>query len=81
MTVWIFLIPWILVGLGVLFVAFFGGPGGARQAYLTRGSRFFQITILAIYLGVGIAVPAVILSARPHAHGATAHLQTSHASA
>ena len=32
MNVWIFLIPWILVGLGVIFVAFSGGPGRARQA-------------------------------------------------
>ena len=81
MTVWIFLIPWILVGIGVVFVAFFGGPGRARQAYLTRGNRFFQISMLVIYLGVGVAVPAVILSARTDAEGATSQLQTKHASA
>jgi mono/diheme cytochrome c family protein len=81
MTVWIFLIPWVLVGIGVIFVAFFGGPGGARQAYLTRGNRFFQISMIVIYLGVGVAVPAVILSARTDAQGATSKLQTKHAGA
>jgi mono/diheme cytochrome c family protein len=81
MNVWIFLVPWILVGLGVVFVAFSGGPGRARQAYLTRGSRAFQVTILIIYLGIGLAVPAIILSARTNAEGATSQLQTKHASA
>lgn len=80
MTVWFFLVPWIVVGLGVLFVAFYGGPGGARQAYLTRGNRFFQVSMIVIYLGVGVAVPAVILSARTDAQGATSQLQTKHAS-
>ncbi|HEX6460523.1 MAG TPA: cytochrome c [Thermoleophilaceae bacterium] len=80
MNVWFFLVPWILVGIGVLFVAFSGGPGGARQAYLTRGSRLFQITIVVIYLGVGVAVPAIILSARSDAQGATSQLQTKSAS-
>src|SRR5689334_86821 len=80
MNVWIFLIGWIVVGLGVLFVAFWGGPSGARQAYLTRGSRFFQLSILVIYLGVGIAVPAIILTSRTDAQGATSHLQTKAAS-
>ena len=81
MTVWFFLVPWILVGIGVIFTAFWGGPSGARQAYLTRGSRFFQIAIIVIYLGIGLAVPAVILSARSDAEGATSHLQTKHPSA
>ena len=80
MQVWIFLIPWILIGIGVLFVGFWGGPGRARQAYLTRGSRFFKIAIIVIYLGVGIAVPAVILAARTDAQGATSHLRDKHAS-
>jgi mono/diheme cytochrome c family protein len=63
------------VGIGVVFVGFSGGPGRARQAYLTRASRTFQISILVIYLGVGIAVPAIILTNRSQAEGATAQLQ------
>jgi mono/diheme cytochrome c family protein len=80
MKVLVFLIPWLLVGLGVLFVGFSGGPGRARQAYLTRANRSFQISMLVIYLGVGIAVPAVILTNRSNAEGATAQLQNKHPS-
>jgi mono/diheme cytochrome c family protein len=80
MKVLVFLIPWVLVGLGVLFVGFSGGPGRARQAYLTRGNRTFKVAILVIYLGVGLAVPAIILNARSDAQGATSQLQTKHAS-
>ena len=81
MNVLWFLVPWILVGIGVLFVAFSGGPGRARHAYLTRGSRAFQITMIVIYLGVGITVPAIILANRGQAEGATNALQTKEASA
>src|SRR5436190_11138351 len=81
MNVLWFLVPWILVGIGVLFVAFSGGPGRARQAYLTRGNRFFQVTMLVIYLGIGVAVPALILSERGKAEGATSALQTKEGSA
>jgi mono/diheme cytochrome c family protein len=81
MNVLFFLVPWVLVGIGVVFVGFSGGPGRARQAYLTRASRSFQVLILIVYLGIGVAVPAVILSARSTAEGATSKLQTKHASA
>jgi mono/diheme cytochrome c family protein len=81
MKVLVFLIPWVLVGIGVVFVAFWGGPGAARRAYLTRANRTFQATILIIYIGIGVAVPAIILASRSHAEGATSHLQTKHASA
>jgi cytochrome c553 len=80
MNVLWFLVPWVLVGIGVLFVAFSGGPGRARQAYLTRGNRAFRVTIVLIYLGVGIAVPAIILANRGQAEGATSSLQTKEAS-
>ena len=80
MKVLVFLIPWLLVGIGVLFIGFSGGPGRARQAYLTRASRSFQVAILVIYLGVGIAVPAIILSSRTEAAGATSRLRAEHPS-
>jgi cytochrome c553 len=76
MFVAVFLIPWILIGIGVLFIAFSGGPGEARQAYLTRGSLAFKISILVIYIGVGIAVPALILANRQDAEGATNKTRT-----
>ena len=76
MIVLLFLIPWVLIGIGVLFIGFSGGPGQARQAYLTRGSGAFKVAMLAIYLGIGIAVPAIILASRQDAEGATNKTRT-----
>lgn len=76
MYVLFFLIPWLVIGVGILFIGFSGGPGQARDAYLTRASRGFKFLMVVIYLGVGLAVPAIILANRTDAEGATNHLQT-----
>jgi cytochrome c553 len=59
-----FLAPWILIGLGVIFVSFSGGPSAAREAYLTRGRRVFGTSIVLAYIGIGIAIPAVVIASR-----------------
>jgi cytochrome c553 len=59
-----FLAPWILIGIGVIFVSFSGGPGAAREAYLTRGRRSFGLLIVLVYIGIGIAIPAVVIASR-----------------
>jgi cytochrome c553 len=59
-----FLAPWILVGLAVIFVSFSGGPGAAREAYLTRGRRSFGLLVVLVYLGIGVAIPAVVIASR-----------------
>ncbi|HEX4717458.1 MAG TPA: cytochrome c [Thermoleophilaceae bacterium] len=59
-----FLAPWILVGIAVVFISFSGGPGQAREAYMTRGRRTFALLIVLIYIGIGIAVPAVVIASR-----------------
>ena len=69
-----FLAPWILIGIGVIFVSFSGGPGAAREAYLTRGRRGFGLLIVLVYLGIGIAVPAVVIASRGTALGNSAQL-------
>ena len=69
-----FLAPWILIGIGVIFVSFSGGPGAAREAYLTRGRRVFGIVIVLLYLGIGIAVPAVVIASRGTREGNSAQL-------
>ena len=33
------LVPFVVAGLVVIFIAFWGGPSAAREAYLTRGRR------------------------------------------
>jgi hypothetical protein len=69
-----FLIPWILIGLGVIFVSFSGGPGAAREAYLTRGRRAFAALIVLAYIGLGIAIPAVVIASRGAREGNDAQL-------
>jgi cytochrome c553 len=59
-----FLAPWILIGIGVIFVSFSGGPGAAREAYLTRGRKAFGVAIVLAYIGIGIAIPAVVIASR-----------------
>ena len=74
MEIVIFFIPWVLIGIGILFVSFSGGPGAARAAYLTRGSRTFRLVIPLLYLGAGIAVPAAVIASRDESTGATPQL-------
>jgi mono/diheme cytochrome c family protein len=69
-----FLAPWILIGIGVIFVSFSGGPGAARENYLTRGRRTFGVLIPLLYLGIGIAVPAVVIASRGDREGNSAQL-------
>jgi cytochrome c5 len=69
-----FLAPWILIGIGVLFVSFSGGPGAAREAYLTRGRRVFGALIILTYIGLGIAIPAVVIASRGDKEGNDAAL-------
>src|SRR5919202_342248 len=62
MAVAAFVIGFLALGAAVAYVAFWGGPGGARQAYLTRGRRGFRIAIVVLYVALGIAVPALVLA-------------------
>src|SRR5215216_4618600 len=64
----------LIVGGAVVFIAFSGGPGAARQAYLTRGNTFFKIAIPVLYLGLGIAIPAVVIANRDEKEGNTGAL-------
>jgi cytochrome c553 len=75
MRVLVFLLPFVLVGVAVIFVAFWGGPGAAREAYLTRGNRAFRIAIPILYVVLGVVVPALVLSARGVKAGGVGHLQ------
>jgi len=71
-----FLIPFLLLGGAVLFIAFSGGPGKAREAYLTRGGRGFRIVIPALYLVLGVVIPALILAGRGQAAGGNGSLKS-----
>jgi hypothetical protein len=69
-----FVIAFLAIGAAVAFVAFSGGPSQAREAYLTKGRRGFRIAIPIIYVGLGIAVPALILANRHSAEGSSGTL-------
>jgi mono/diheme cytochrome c family protein len=76
MKVLIVLVPFVLAGLAVIFVAFSGGPSAAREAYLTRGGRIFTTSLLLLYVALGVAVPAAVIAARDEGLGATDGLRT-----
>lgn len=79
MNVLFFLLPFLLLGVAVVFIASSGGPAQAREAYLTRGSRTFKVVIPVIYVALGLAVPALILVNRGQAEGRTGNLKNVHA--
>jgi len=69
-----FVIGFLALGAAVAFVAFYGGPSSAREAYLTRGPRWFRITIPILYVVLGIAIPAIVIGDRQQAKGAQSSL-------
>jgi mono/diheme cytochrome c family protein len=80
MAVVAFLAPFVLLGIGIIFVAFSGGPGRAREAYLTRGGRFFRFSMVLIYVGLGLAVPALVIAASDQSEGGTPPVEHEQAS-
>ena len=65
------LVPFVLLGIAVIFVAFTGGPGRARDVYLTRGGPAFRVLIPLLYIGLGIGVPAAVIASRGESEGGT----------
>jgi mono/diheme cytochrome c family protein len=81
MEVLLVVAPFVVLGIAVIFIAFSGSPGAARQAYLTRGGRAFSVVIVLLYLALGIAVPAAVIAARGASQGGVGPLRTEKASA
>ena len=69
------LLPFVLLGIGVVFIAFSGGPGRAREVYLTRGGRGFRIGVAVVFVVGGVVVPGVILANRDASAGNTDSLR------
>src|SRR5436309_12553894 len=60
----IIILLWLLVGLGVFFVAIHRGPRGARRSLYTEttaGQRAVTLAILIVF-AFGLAVPAIVLA-------------------
>jgi cytochrome c553 len=80
MQVLLVLVPFAVAGVIVMFIAFSGGPGAAREAYLTRGGRLFTFVMVILYLGLGVAVPAAVIASRGESEGGVGPLRTEKAS-
>jgi mono/diheme cytochrome c family protein len=66
MTLLAFVLFWVILGLALLFVALSGGPGRARDRVRkqSRSGRRASYALFAIaMLGLGFAVPALVISA------------------
>jgi mono/diheme cytochrome c family protein len=66
MGVIIFVLVWVVLGLGIFFIAIRGGPRGARESLYGQSRRSRRVTgvvMLALYLGIGVAVPAIVIAA------------------
>jgi mono/diheme cytochrome c family protein len=66
MTTLIFVLIWVVLGLGLLFIAMSGGPSGAAGRLMTtsRVGRRVAIALFAVSLVVlGVAVPVAVVSA------------------
>ncbi|HEY2719828.1 MAG TPA: c-type cytochrome [Solirubrobacteraceae bacterium] len=60
----VIVLAWVLLGLGVFFVAMRGGPRGARQALHTESKasrRTVTLGVLALF-AFGLAVPTIVLA-------------------
>jgi mono/diheme cytochrome c family protein len=65
MTTLIFVLTWVVLGLGLLLIALSGGPSGALQRLQSqsRGSRKAAVVLFVIALLVlGVGVPLAVIS-------------------
>ncbi len=76
MDIVVVLLPFVLAGIAVIFIAFSGGPGRAREVYLTRGGRGFKVGIPLVYVLLGVVVPAAVIANRPESKGGVGPLRT-----
>jgi mono/diheme cytochrome c family protein len=66
MATLIFVLVWVILGLGLLLIALSGGPGGALQRLQTqsRGGRKAAIVLFGVaFVVLGIGVPLGVVSA------------------
>jgi mono/diheme cytochrome c family protein len=61
----VFVLVWVVLGLGLLLIALSGGPGGLMQRIhsQTRGSRKFATGVFLVALLVlGVGIPAAVVA-------------------
>ena len=77
MEVLLVIVPFVVLGIGVIFVAFSGGPGAAREAYLTGGGRLFTVVVMlaALRRRSGSRFPAAVIATRRRRRAAVGQLR------
>jgi mono/diheme cytochrome c family protein len=66
MSTLVFVLAWVLLGLGVLLVGLSGGPGGVMsrmQSQTRRGRRVATSAFAIAVVVLGIGVPAAVIAA------------------
>ncbi|MGZ8647190.1 MAG: hypothetical protein ACXW08_00890, partial [Solirubrobacteraceae bacterium] len=66
MTTLIFVLVWVVLGLGLVLVALSGGPGGAGRRVMSTSRRGRRVAIVLFALSLvllGAAVPVAVVSA------------------
>jgi mono/diheme cytochrome c family protein len=66
MTTLVFVLVWVILGLGLLFIAMSGGPSGASQRLMSTsraGRRVAMVLFVFSLLLLGAFVPAAVVSA------------------
>jgi mono/diheme cytochrome c family protein len=69
MSTLVFVLVWVVLGLGLLFIAISGGPGGARTRLQSqsRGSRRASVVLFLLALIVlGAGIPAAVIASVDH---------------
>jgi mono/diheme cytochrome c family protein len=66
MTTLVFVLVWVILGLGLLFIALSGGPSGASQRLMSTsraGRRVATLLFVVAVVLLGALVPAAVISA------------------
>jgi mono/diheme cytochrome c family protein len=66
MGIAVFIILWVLLAIGILWIAIGQGPRGARESLHGQGRtarRNWAVAFAIFYVAVGIAVPILIINA------------------
>jgi mono/diheme cytochrome c family protein len=66
MSTLIFVLVWVLLGLGLLLIAMSGGPTGAAQRIMstTRTARRLSVVLFSLFaLVLGVLIPAAVIGA------------------
>ena len=72
--VWVFTVPWVLLGVAAVVFAWAGGRRRGREGLTPGGGGVVKVLIPILYVVLGLAVPAIAILAQEEAVGGTGTL-------